>query len=63
MRLRSDLWLSKALLPRFAASSRTPERTVSGSVNIFREEVGGGSGRTGQTGLPSKASRKADAEG
>jgi hypothetical protein len=55
--------LSKAFLPRFVASSRTPERTVSGSINTSGEEVGKGSGRMGQTGLPDKVSRKADAEG
>jgi len=63
VRLRSDSRLSKAFLPRLAASSRTPERTVWGSVNVSREEVGRGNGRMGRTGLLGKVSRKEDAEG
>ena len=63
MRLRSDSRLSKAFLPRFAASLRTPERTVWGSINVSREEVGRGNGRMGRTGLPGKVSRKGGAEG
>ena len=62
MRLRSDS-LSKAFLPRFAASLKRPERADSGSINTSGEEVGKGSGRMGQTGFPGKAPRKADAEG